>query len=110
MQPVPFTSGGAMRHALRFELQESGLHRWDRATDASVRRAMPGSADPCLIAGTPIDDVARHPTNRRVSIVTGPVRRSGVASPSRSIDYHDPDANPIEVAHAISDESHEDRA
>lgn len=103
MTPQRFTSGGIERHALTFGRQKFNLHQADRVVDENVRHATPGSADICLLTDTPIGDVVNHLQACGVSIITGPVRRTGAVHPLMSVYFHDPDENLIEVSNALTD-------
>jgi catechol 2,3-dioxygenase-like lactoylglutathione lyase family enzyme len=92
---------GAGRHALHFGRQKLNLHPVDRVLDANVKHATPGSADLCFLVADPIDDVASALVEHGVEIVEGPVDRTGATGPIRSVYFHDPDENLIELANPI---------
>ena len=56
-----------------------------------------GSADVCLIAAVPLDEVLPHVCGENISIV-GPVSRKGAIGLMRSVYVHDPDGNLVEVS------------
>jgi catechol 2,3-dioxygenase-like lactoylglutathione lyase family enzyme len=58
----------------------------------------PGSADCCLIADRPLDQVIERLGQRGISIELGPVVRTGATGPLRSIYLRDPDGNLVDVA------------
>ncbi len=89
---------GEGRVALHFGAQKLNLHEVGKVVDPNVRHATPGSADLCLLTETPIDDVVAHLRACGVRVVLGPVDRTGAARPLRSVYFHDPDENLIEVA------------
>ncbi len=95
-----FMSGGVERHALVFGSQKFNLHQSGRVVDPNVRHATPGSADVCLLTETPIDDVVAHLRSNGVTIILGPVARTGAVNALTSIYFYDPDENLIEVANA----------
>lgn len=99
--PQRFTSGGVERHALAFGRQKFNLHQRDRVVDENVRHATPGSADLCLLTTTPIAQVVEHLAACGVTLITGPVRRTGAVHPLLSVYFHDPDENLVEIANAI---------
>ena len=97
-----FTSGGVERLALAFGRQKFNLHQSGRVVDPNVRHATPGSADLCLLASTPIDAVVEHLRSVGVTIIEGPVRRTGARRPLRSVYFYDPDENLIEVSNELA--------
>ena len=58
----------------------------------------PGTADPCLIAATPLTAVIAELTAKGVPIEEGPVPRTGATGPIQSVYFRDPDGNLIEVS------------
>ncbi len=102
MTPQRFVSGGIERHALAFGSQKFNLHQADHVIDSNVRHATPGSADLCLLTGTPIAEVAEHLARCGVDVILGPVRRTGAVHPLISVYFHDPDENLIEVSNALT--------
>ena len=101
MAPQRFESGGIERRALAFGAQKFNLHQSDRVIDVNVRHATPGSADVCLITDTPMSEVVEHVNACGVSIIEGPVRRTGAVHPLLSVYFYDPDENLIEVSNAL---------
>jgi catechol 2,3-dioxygenase-like lactoylglutathione lyase family enzyme len=108
MTPQRFESGGTDRHAVAFGSQKFNLHQRDHVVDPNVRHATPGSADVCLLTQTPIDEVIGHLEACGVSIIEGPVSRTGAVSRLTSVYFYDPDENLIEVAEVIN--AHNDEA
>ncbi len=101
MTPQRFESGGVERFALAFGAQKFNLHQVDRVVDRNVRHATPGSADICLLTDTPLSEVVEHLGASGVSIIEGPVRRTGAVDPLMSVYFYDPDENLVEVSNAI---------
>lgn len=101
MTPQRFVSGGVERFALAFGVQKFNLHQSDRVVDVNVRHATPGSADICLLTDTPISEVVEHLNGCGVSIIEGPVPRTGAVHPLVSVYFHDPDENLVEVSNAL---------
>jgi catechol 2,3-dioxygenase-like lactoylglutathione lyase family enzyme len=95
MEPETF---GAGRHALRFGQQKINLHQAGREFEPKARTPTPGSADLCLITGTPIADVVDHLAGCGVPVEEGPVPRTGAMGPIDSVYFRDPDGNLIEVS------------
>ncbi len=95
MQAVTF---GAGRTALAFGRSKINLHRAGHEFEPKAHRPTPGSADLCLIAADPLDQVIEELTVRGVPIEEGPVERTGATGPIRSVYFRDPDRNLIEVS------------
>jgi catechol 2,3-dioxygenase-like lactoylglutathione lyase family enzyme len=95
MSPVTFAGG---RKALAFGRQKINLHQAGREFEPKADRPTPGSADLCLIAAVPLDDVVAHLRACGVTIVEGPVDKTGATGPIRSVYFRDPDRNLIEVS------------
>jgi len=90
------------RYALRFGDQKINLQ--DRATDTVNKAQAPtlGSADFCMIAAVPLDQVLAHLRAENIAIEAGPVSRRGAIGPMRSVYFRDPDGNLVEVAEYVS--------
>jgi catechol 2,3-dioxygenase-like lactoylglutathione lyase family enzyme len=95
------TTFGARRRALLFGQQKINLHQAGRELEPKARLPTPGSADFCLIASTPLEDVVRHLQQLDVPIEEGPVERTGSAGPILSIYIRDPDGNLVEISNSI---------
>lgn len=95
MEVVEFGEG---RKALSFGTQKINLHEAGREFEPKARKPTPGSADFCLIAAAPLDEVMRHLAAQDVAIEEGPVDRTGAAGPIRSVYIRDPDQNLVEIS------------
>ncbi len=95
MQAVTF---GAGRTALTFGRSKINLHRAGREFEPKARRPTPGSADLCLIAADPLEQVIEELATHDVPIEKGPVERTGAVGPILSVYFRDPDQNLIEVS------------
>ena len=93
-----FGSPEVPRIALAFGRQKINLHQSDRVPDANVLRPMPGTADFCLITTQTIEEVVAHFVQCGVSIVEGPVIRTGAMGKIQSVYVRDPDLNLVEIA------------
>lgn len=89
---------GEGRKALKFGNQKINLHQAGREFEPKARQPMPGSADLCFIASTPLEQVIAHLQAEGVVIEEGPVKRTGATGPIRSVYFRDPDGNLIEVS------------
>jgi catechol 2,3-dioxygenase-like lactoylglutathione lyase family enzyme len=59
---------------------------------------MEGSGDLCLITNWSMDEVIDHLKACKVTILEGPVTKSGALGPIQSVYFNDPDNNLIEVS------------
>ncbi|MBO2447545.1 VOC family protein [Actinomadura barringtoniae] len=98
MDPVTFGDG---RRALTFGTSKINLHEAGHEFEPKAEHALPGTADLCLIAATPIDDVVKELTAHGVPIEEGPVERTGATGPILSVYFRDPDRNLIEVSNYL---------
>ena len=89
---------GPNRTALRFGEQKLNLHKAGAELKPNAAAAAPGSADFCLIASTPLEEVMTHLRSCGVAIELGPVDRAGASGPIRSVYFRDPDGNLVEVS------------
>lgn len=95
MEVVTF---GAGRKALVFGQQKFNLHEAGREFEPKADRPTPGSADLCLIADGALADVIEHLRACGITILEGPVQRTGALGPITSVYFRDPDQNLIEVS------------
>jgi len=99
MQPVTFAGG---RRALAFGRQKINLHEAGREFEPKAHLAAPGTLDICLVTTTPLPQVIEHLARCNVTIIEGPVAKTGATGPLRSVYFRDPDQNLIEVSNYIS--------
>ena len=81
---------GRGRTALRFGRQKINVEDAEHPT--------PGSAHLCFITSAPLADWIEHLKACGVTLLEGPVKRSGAEGPIDSIYLRDPDGNSIEVS------------
>jgi len=98
MQVVRFESMGTVRVALAFGRQKINLHQAGAVPDPNVLKPTPGSADFCLITGTPMDELRAHLAREGVPVILGPVTRTGATGKMISVYLRDPDLNLVELA------------
>lgn len=98
MNLVEFGEG---RKALTFGSQKINLHEAGKEFEPKAKTPKAGSADFCLIAETPIDEVIEHLNKCSVLIEEGPIARTGATGPINSIYIRDPDGNLIEVSNYV---------
>ncbi|EBK7501905.1 VOC family protein, partial [Salmonella enterica] len=73
------------RKALIFGAQKINLHQQEMEFEPKASRPTPGSADLCFITSTPINDVVSEILQAGISIVEGPVERTGATGEIMSI-------------------------
>jgi catechol 2,3-dioxygenase-like lactoylglutathione lyase family enzyme len=95
MRVVTFAGG---RKALAFGQQKINLHQHRKEFEPRAQAPTPGSADLCLITDAPIENVVAHLEACGVTVIEGPVPRTGAIGPITSVYFRDPDNNLIEVA------------
>ena len=98
MELQTFSDG---RKALIFGDHKINLHEAGKEFKPHAQNPLPGSADLCFITRTPMQQVISHLTTCNVSIIEGPLEKSGASGPLFSIYIRDPDNNLIEIANEI---------
>ncbi|MFH2139528.1 MAG: VOC family protein [Pseudomonadota bacterium] len=94
---------GAGRKALAFGNQKINLHQHGREFEPKAAQPSPGSADLCLLTSLPLAQVMSHLAACCVSVVEGPVQRTGAAGAILSVYVRDPDQNLIEISNRLPD-------
>ena len=92
MEPVTFANG---RRAVRFGQQKINFQLLGQELR---NHAMEGAGDFCLITNWAIADVVGHLKACKVTLVEGPVSKSGAQGPIQSVYFNDPDNNLVEVS------------
>ncbi len=90
------------RLALKFGNQKINLHVWGREFSPRAHVAVPGSLDLCFIAAVPLDQVVATLKKENISILQGPVNKTGAVSKLRSVYVRDPDLNLIEISEQVA--------
>jgi catechol 2,3-dioxygenase-like lactoylglutathione lyase family enzyme len=98
MVEVTFGSG---RKALTFGSSKINLHQRGREFEPKAASPTPGSADLCLIADDPLEEVLAELAANGVAVEEGPVARTGATGPIMSVYLRDPDRNLIELSNYL---------
>ena len=89
---------GKGRIALKFGEQKINLHQAGHEFEPKAARPTPGSADLCFITNAALSEAMDHVRRQGVSIIEGPVERTGATGPILSFYFRDPDGNLLEVS------------
>jgi catechol 2,3-dioxygenase-like lactoylglutathione lyase family enzyme len=95
MEPVTFAGG---RRGLVFGRQKLNLHQAGREFEPKALKPVPGAIDLCFIASTALEEVIATLTSEGVTIIEGPIPKTGALGPMNSVYFRDPDGNLLEVS------------
>jgi len=98
MEVTSFAQG---RTALTFGSQKLNLHQHGNEFEPRARSPLPGSTDLCFITETPLIEAISQVRDKGVSIIEGPVHKTGALGPIQSFYFRDPDMNLIEVSNYV---------
>ncbi|HEY5891670.1 MAG TPA: VOC family protein [Chthoniobacterales bacterium] len=98
MEVVEFGPG---RKALKFGSQKINLHQKGAEFEPKAEMPTPGSADLCFLSPNPLEEWFETLTSHAISVVEGPVNRTGATATIRSIYIRDPDGNLIEISNLL---------
>ena len=98
---MDIVSFGGGRKALKFGAQKINLHQKGREFEPKAQRPTPGSADLCFLTSVPLAEVVNHLAACGVTVIEGPVHRTGAQGDILSIYLRDPDQNLIEVSNRL---------
>jgi catechol 2,3-dioxygenase-like lactoylglutathione lyase family enzyme len=100
MRMISFGEG---RKALGFGSQKINLHEAGHEFEPKANHPTPGSADLCFIVNTPLAEVIAELEGHQVSIIEGPVKRTGATGTILSVYFRDPDLNLIELSNFVDE-------
>jgi catechol 2,3-dioxygenase-like lactoylglutathione lyase family enzyme len=89
------------RVALHFGSQKINLHEVGKAFEPKADRPTPGSGDLCFLTDQPVAELKVKLEAAGLTIIEGPVPRTGAVSPILSLYLRDPDGNLIEIANEV---------
>ena len=98
MELISFRTPTEERLALKFGNQKINLHEWGKEFDPKAHVPVPGSLDLCFIAAVPLERVIDKLKAAGITILEGPVMKTGATSKIRSVYVRDPDLNLIEIS------------
>ena len=98
MEVVTF---GDNRKALRFGKQKINLHQLGNEFEPRADSPTSGSADLCFLSNTPLEPIITELQQAGITILEGPVKRTGATGPIISIYLRDPDNNLIEISNPL---------
>ena len=86
------------RVSLHFGRQKINLHPHPTDVDIVADIPAPGTADLCFIVGQPLEAVSAYLAVQGVTVLLGPIVRTGAEGPITSVYIRDPDHNLIELS------------
>ncbi|EFC4873637.1 VOC family protein [Escherichia coli] len=86
------------RRAFLFGKQKINVHEYGKEIEPKAHLPVPGSVDICLITTLGVDEIQAHFDKLSVSVLEGPVKRTGACGPITSFYLRDPDLNLIEIS------------
>jgi catechol 2,3-dioxygenase-like lactoylglutathione lyase family enzyme len=89
------------RTAVHFGKQKINLHVVGKEFEPKADRATAGSGDLCFLTSVPLDTVIEALRSNGITILLGPVPKTGAQGPIRSVYVRDPDLNLIEISNLI---------
>ncbi|WP_290702239.1 VOC family protein [Amphritea sp.] len=94
---------GDDRVALTFGNQKINLHQKGNEFEPKAGTVQTGSADLCFIIDQPVTEAIKHLKKHKLTVIEGPVQRTGATGKISSLYFRDPDKNLIEISNYIND-------
>ena len=98
MKVEKFQTPDATRIALKFGNQKINVHEWGKEFSPRAHVAAPGTLDLCFIASVSLEAVMEKLRKENLTILEGPVLKTGATGPIRSVYVRDPDLNLVEIS------------
>lgn len=89
------------RKALKFGNQKFNLHEKGKEFEPKAKLPTPGAIDLCLITKIPLEEVQSFFIKNKITVIEGPVERTGASGKILSIYIRDPDFNLIEISNNL---------
>jgi catechol 2,3-dioxygenase-like lactoylglutathione lyase family enzyme len=86
------------RLALKFGKQKINLHEWGKEFEPRAHVAAPGTLDLCFIASVSLEKIIQRLGEKKITILEGPVKKTGAMGPMMSVYVRDPDLNLVEIS------------
>jgi catechol 2,3-dioxygenase-like lactoylglutathione lyase family enzyme len=86
------------RLALKFGSQKINLHEWGKEFEPRAHVAAPGTLDLCFIASVSLEKIIQRLGEKKITILEGPVKKTGARGPMMSVYVRDPDLNLVEIS------------
>tara|TARA_R110002167_G_scaffold23721_8_gene84118 strand:+ start:1215 stop:1598 length:384 start_codon:yes stop_codon:yes gene_type:complete len=98
VEKIVFDGG---RLAIRLGGQKLNLQPAGGYSGLHAPKHLPGTQDFCLVSDTPVADVKRHLEANGITVIEGPVPRTGAAGQLSSVYFRDPDGNLVEISNYV---------
>ncbi len=98
MRHEKFQTPAETRIALKFGNQKINVHEWGKEFTPRAHVAAPGTLDLCFIASVPLEKVIEKLQKENITIIEGPVMKTGAVHKLRSVYVRDPDLNLVEIS------------
>lgn len=89
------------RVALKYGCQKINLNESGNEFEPKALHVTPGSADLCFLTDMPLEGLKRCIEAKGVTVLEGPVKRTGAQGEILSVYVRDPDGNLIEIANQL---------
>ncbi len=83
---------------MKFGNQKINVHEWGKEFTPRAHVAAPGTLDLCFIASVPLEKVIEKLQKEKITIIEGPVMKTGAVHKLRSVYVRDPDLNLVEIS------------